>query len=79
MAKPIDYGDLEFTRPAKQIKAVNLPAVPQRIFDGMKQYEDAARGVYFFFGRKRGSISGLRPPHRFRYQMLRADSQGCEW
>ncbi|KAG0704150.1 alpha beta-hydrolase [Suillus ampliporus] len=44
MATPVDYGDLEFTRPAKQIKAVNLPAVPQRIFDGMKQYEDAARG-----------------------------------
>jgi hypothetical protein len=46
MTKPIDYGDLEFTRPAKQIKAVNLPAVPQRIFDGMKQYEDAARGAW---------------------------------
>ncbi|KAG2358179.1 alpha beta-hydrolase [Suillus spraguei] len=44
MATPVDYGDLEFTRPARQIKAVNLPAVPQRIFDGMKQYEDAARG-----------------------------------
>ncbi|KAG2058015.1 alpha beta-hydrolase [Suillus hirtellus] len=44
MATPVDYGNLEFTRPAKQIKAVNLPAVPQRIFDGMKQYEDAARG-----------------------------------
>lgn len=45
MTKPIEYGDLEFTRPAKQIKAVNLPDVPQRIFDGMKQYEDAARGA----------------------------------
>lgn len=44
MATPVDYGDLEFTRPARQIKAVNLPAVPRRIFDGMKQYEDAARG-----------------------------------
>ncbi|OJA12246.1 hypothetical protein AZE42_04083 [Rhizopogon vesiculosus] len=44
MAKPIEYGDLEFTRPAKQIKAVNVPVVSQRIFNGMKQYEDAARG-----------------------------------
>lgn len=44
MATPVDYGDLEFTRPARQIKAVNLPVVPRRIFDGMKQYEDAARG-----------------------------------
>ncbi|KIJ63640.1 hypothetical protein HYDPIDRAFT_113136 [Hydnomerulius pinastri MD-312] len=44
MAAPVDYGDLEFTRPAKQIKAVNVPTVPQDIFDGMKEYEDAARG-----------------------------------
>jgi hypothetical protein len=46
MATPVDYGDLEFTRPARQIKAVNLPVVPRRIFDGMKKYEDAARGMY---------------------------------
>ncbi|KAH7882962.1 alpha beta-hydrolase [Phlebopus sp. FC_14] len=44
MAAPVDYGDLKFTRPANQIKAVNVPAIPQRIFDGMKDYEDAARG-----------------------------------
>ncbi|KAF9224794.1 alpha beta-hydrolase [Gyrodon lividus] len=50
MAAPIDYGDLKFTRPAKQIKAVNVPDVPKEIFIGMKEYEDAARGfsVYGF-------------------------------
>ncbi|KAH7925325.1 alpha/beta-hydrolase [Leucogyrophana mollusca] len=40
----VNYDNLEFTRPATRIKAVNVPAVPQRIFDGMKSYEDASRG-----------------------------------
>ena len=46
MATPVDYGDLEFTRPAHKIKAVNVPDVPKEIFTGMKAYEDAARGMY---------------------------------
>lgn len=44
-AAPVDYGDLQFTRPADKIKAVNAPDVPQEIFTGMKIYEDAARGM----------------------------------
>ncbi|KAG9313807.1 alpha beta-hydrolase [Chiua virens] len=44
MAAPVDYGDLEFTRPADKIKAINAPDIPQEIFTGMKQYEDANRG-----------------------------------
>lgn len=48
MAAPIDYDDLEFTRPANKIKAVNVPDVPQEILTGMKAYEDAARGMYRF-------------------------------
>jgi hypothetical protein len=39
-----DYSHLEFARPAKQVKTVDVPPVPQRIFDGMAKYEDAARG-----------------------------------
>jgi len=45
MAAPIDYGDLEFTRPADKIKAASVPDIPQEIFTGMKAYEDAARGM----------------------------------
>ena len=43
---PIDYGDIEFTRPADKIKAVNVPDIPQDIFTGLKVYEDAAQGMY---------------------------------
>jgi hypothetical protein len=42
---PFDYGDLEFTQPAKQIKAFNMGPVPQRIFDDMRKYENSARGI----------------------------------
>ncbi|KAH7911501.1 Alpha/Beta hydrolase protein [Hygrophoropsis aurantiaca] len=52
----VDYGDLEFTRPAKHIKAVNVPAVPQRIFDGMRTYENASRG-FIMLGYERSSKS----------------------
>ncbi|KIJ16352.1 Merops: S09.A77 [Paxillus involutus ATCC 200175] len=50
MAAPVDYGDLEFTRPANQIKAVNVPDISEGTFTGMKEYEDAARGfgIYGF-------------------------------
>ncbi|KAJ7272993.1 Alpha/Beta hydrolase protein [Mycena rebaudengoi] len=44
-----DYGDLEFTQPAKQIKAFNMKPVPQRIFDDMRKYEDSARGYGFTY------------------------------
>jgi hypothetical protein len=44
MAPPFDYGDLEFTQPAKQIKAFNMDPVPQHIVAGMQKYEDSARG-----------------------------------
>ncbi|KAJ7491183.1 Alpha/Beta hydrolase protein, partial [Mycena latifolia] len=44
---PFDYGDLEFTQPAERIKAFNMEAVPQRILDGMRKYEDSARGFGF--------------------------------
>ncbi|KAJ6497168.1 Alpha/Beta hydrolase protein [Mycena vitilis] len=44
---PFDYSDLEFTQPAKQIKAFNMEAVPERIFSGMRKYEDSARGFGF--------------------------------
>ncbi|KAJ7677264.1 Alpha/Beta hydrolase protein [Mycena rosella] len=40
----VDYGNFEFTQPAKQIKAFNMGPVPQRILDGMRKYEDSARG-----------------------------------
>ncbi|KAJ6546915.1 Alpha/Beta hydrolase protein [Mycena capillaripes] len=45
---PFDYGDLEFTQPAKRIKAFNVPEVPQRILDDMRKYEDSARGSFGF-------------------------------
>lgn len=53
MAAPasVDYGDLEFTRPADKIKAFNVPDVPQEIFTGMRAYEDAARGMFRSMGR----------------------------
>ncbi|KAJ7032743.1 Alpha/Beta hydrolase protein [Mycena alexandri] len=44
---PIDYGDLEFTQPAKQIKAFNMGEIPQRIVDNMRKYEESARGFTF--------------------------------
>ncbi|KAF7353738.1 hypothetical protein MVEN_01059200 [Mycena venus] len=44
---PYDYGELEFTQPAKQIKAFNMGPVPQRIFDDMRKYEDSNRGFTF--------------------------------
>lgn len=40
----VDYSHLEFSRPAKHVKTINVEPVPQRIFDGMAKYEDAARG-----------------------------------
>ncbi|KAH7925324.1 alpha/beta-hydrolase [Leucogyrophana mollusca] len=46
MSFRVDYGDLEFERPADKIKTNNVPPVPGRIFDGMKAYEDAARGFH---------------------------------
>lgn len=49
MAAPVDYGDLPFTKPANKIKAVNVPNIPQEIFTGMKAYEDAARGMCWFY------------------------------
>lgn len=39
----IDYESLPFERPSKQIKTLDMGPVPKRIFDGMKQYEDASR------------------------------------
>lgn len=39
-----DYSHLQFSRPADQIKAINVKPVPDRIFHGMAKYEDAARG-----------------------------------
>lgn len=39
-----DYSHLKFARPANQVKTINVDPIPQRIFDGMKVYEDAARG-----------------------------------
>ncbi|KAJ7118865.1 Alpha/Beta hydrolase protein [Mycena epipterygia] len=47
MSPPFEYGDLEFTQPAKQIKAFNMEPVPQRILDDMRKYEDSARGFGF--------------------------------
>jgi hypothetical protein len=44
---PYDYGRLEFSQPAKQIKAFNMGPVPQRIFDDMTKYEDSNRGILF--------------------------------
>ncbi|KAJ7700253.1 Alpha/Beta hydrolase protein [Mycena olivaceomarginata] len=44
---PYDYGRLEFSQPAKQIKAFNMGPVPQRIFDDMTKYEDSNRGFGF--------------------------------
>ena len=39
-----NYSHLEFSTPAEQVKTINVEPVPQRIFDGMAKYEDAARG-----------------------------------
>ncbi|KAJ6606356.1 Alpha/Beta hydrolase protein [Mycena vulgaris] len=44
---PFEYGDLEFTQPAKQIKAFNMEPVPKRILDGMRKYQNSARGFWF--------------------------------
>ncbi|KAF7294658.1 hypothetical protein MIND_01002600 [Mycena indigotica] len=53
---PFDYSGLEFTEPAEQIKAFNMKAVPQRIFEDMRKYEAAARGFAFTcFEKPRGS------------------------
>lgn len=41
---PVDYSHLEFARPTKQVKTINVDPIPERIFNGMKIYEDAARG-----------------------------------
>ena len=41
---PFDYSHLKFSRPVTRVKTINVEAVPQRIFDGMAKYEDAARG-----------------------------------
>ncbi|KAJ7736896.1 Alpha/Beta hydrolase protein [Mycena metata] len=56
---PVDYGDPEFTQPAKQIKAFNMGEVPQRIVDNMQKYEESARGFTFtcFEKHARGSDS----------------------
>ncbi|KAI9460684.1 alpha beta-hydrolase [Boletus coccyginus] len=53
MAAPIDYGDLDFTRPADKIKAVNVPDISQETFTGMKAYEDAARVGFDLYGFER--------------------------
>lgn len=39
-----DHPQLEFARPANQIKTINVDPIPPRIIDGMKVYENAARG-----------------------------------
>lgn len=39
-----DYSHLEFSRPVKQVKTINVEPIPLDIFDGMTKYEDAARG-----------------------------------
>jgi hypothetical protein len=39
-----DYNHLDFTRPAEKIKAINVNPIPGFIFDGMKKYEQSARG-----------------------------------
>ncbi|KIK99538.1 hypothetical protein PAXRUDRAFT_822615 [Paxillus rubicundulus Ve08.2h10] len=62
MAAPVDYGDLEFTRPASQIKAVNVPDIPEEIFTGMREYEDAARGFGIYgFERSTKTATGEVP------------------
>ncbi|KAI0318123.1 Alpha/Beta hydrolase protein [Amylostereum chailletii] len=43
-----DYDNLPFTRPASQIKALNVDPVPERIFEAMKKYEDSGRGFNTF-------------------------------
>ncbi|KAJ7168373.1 Alpha/Beta hydrolase protein [Mycena crocata] len=45
MSLPFDFGDLEFTQPARQIKAFNMNPVPQRILEDMHRYQDSARVV----------------------------------
>ncbi|KAK7035827.1 Alpha/Beta hydrolase protein [Favolaschia claudopus] len=47
MAASVDYGDLEYTQPTSRIKGFNMEPVPQRIFDGMKKYEESNRGFGF--------------------------------
>ncbi|KAJ7639240.1 Alpha/Beta hydrolase protein [Roridomyces roridus] len=69
---PFDYGDLEFTQPAKQIKAFNMEPVPQRILDKLQKYEESQRGfsvVRFEKGNESHVIITHRP----------ADSQVTEY
>ncbi|KAF8452502.1 alpha beta-hydrolase [Boletus edulis BED1] len=62
MTALVDYGDLEFTRPADKIKAVNVPDVPQEISTGMKVYEDAARNFNLYgFERTVRTVKGEMP------------------
>ncbi|KAI0049720.1 alpha/beta-hydrolase [Auriscalpium vulgare] len=76
-----DLEDIEYTYPAKQVKAVNVDPIPQRIFDGMKQYEDAARGFdllggfeYAKEGLPAGIILSHRPPDAQVAQVYRMSS-----
>ncbi|KAH7911499.1 alpha beta-hydrolase [Hygrophoropsis aurantiaca] len=59
MSESFGYGDLKFERPANQVKTNNVPAIPKRIHDGMKAYEDAARGFHLVsFERRVKDMSG---------------------
>ena len=43
-----DYGHLNsiFSRPVEKVKSIDVDPIPQRIFDGMKRYEEASRGEH---------------------------------
>ncbi|KAI0059189.1 alpha/beta-hydrolase [Artomyces pyxidatus] len=82
----VDLSHLKFSHPAKKIKALNVGPIPQRIFDGMKKYEEAVRGYNFpTFERKIGTrpqtlILGHRPLDAQTMQVFRmpADTSSTE-
>lgn len=42
--RPLDEPDLVFDAPAGHIKTIDVPEIPRRIEDGLKQFEETGRG-----------------------------------
>ncbi|EGO01081.1 hypothetical protein SERLA73DRAFT_72051 [Serpula lacrymans var. lacrymans S7.3] len=71
-----DYSYLKFSQPASQVKTINVEPIPQRIFSGMKDYEDAARGFTLFgFERSVETADGQKTPDHLLVSHRPADAQ----
>ncbi|KAJ7482383.1 Alpha/Beta hydrolase protein [Mycena galericulata] len=72
-----DYSELEFSQPAKQIKAFNMEPVPHRILEDLRKYEDSSRG-FSFVGFEKDLQEDNRPGHAIILHRP-ADSQVGEY